>query len=174
MIRIKSQGYITSKADLFKLDIVQWQRLKSYELIDMHVQVAENLLSGSLYRVLEIRLRDYPIRADWPGWKHAGHHESLGRLYWNFFHATNIGHLSFADMPDFQGTIESPELPCPMNFYGDIGQVSPHVFLETVRRMQAHELWISVQDEMTQVVIEPLVDIRRFVLAHLNSTFGKA
>jgi len=111
-------------------------------------------------------LRAAPERDDWPGWKHVGAHELLGKLYWNWFYQRPMGDLHFSDSPDFHGRITFPDSP-NRDFWGDIGKVSASTFIGSLKMMDANDLWISVLDERTQVVIEPLVSIKELWLSML-------
>jgi hypothetical protein len=46
------------------------------------------------------------------------------------------------------------------HFWGDIGKVSAQIFALTQKELGAHDLWISVVDEHTQIIIEPFVNLR--------------
>ena len=77
-----------------------------------------------------------------------------------------MGDLHFSDSPDFHGRITFPDSP-NRDFWGDIGKVSASTFIGSLKMMDANDLWISVLDERTQVVIEPLVSIKELWLSML-------
>jgi len=79
------------------------------------------------------------------------------------------GTLAFADAPDFSGTlvIEGKRI----RFWGDSGKVSPITFLETLKQMDVHDIWISLPDAQTQIVIEALVSFRHLWSETVNASF---
>lgn len=114
------------------------------------------------YTIAHVDLTQFAERDDWPGWSHAGtQHERIGRLYWNMFQSSfaGAGTLAFADSPDFQGALLPPITPKEVSFYGDIGKASGSTFVLTLMHMNAGDLWISLVDERTQIIIELLADI---------------
>lgn len=155
-------GVIRCPGDLARLGIVDWHRYKPYWKSPQHVieSVGSRFVNGFNFMVVEMDLREFPKRDDFPKWNHIGNHEIYGRLYWNHFHYTFEGDLQFDDAPDFSGTIfYKDRIPSEYRFWGDIGQVSPITFLETWRFLAPHTLWISVLNEDTQVIIQPLVEV---------------
>ena len=46
----------------------------------------------------------------------------------------------------------------PANFYKDIGRVSAQAFAIQLKKMHCGDIWISVLDSETQVIIEPMTN----------------
>lgn len=95
---------------------------------------------------------------DWPEWNHTGRHHYLGHLFWNDFHFHHQGQLVFSDAPDFYSELAKPD-GSYNRFWGDIGKVSAQAFALTIKCMRSHDLWISIVDQRTQIIIEPFVDL---------------
>jgi len=163
---------ITSFGQILQLDIIDWNRLNGYwdNTFDALQVVADWLTDVTEYAILRTSLKLAPERADWPGWKHVGDHVAVGRLFWNWFHWKKRGTLVFADSPDFSGTLELPHGKT-VRFWGDIGKVSPSTFLETIKRMDKDDIWISIPDVTTQIVLEPLVSFRDIWRETMNGAF---
>ncbi|MBO0780986.1 MAG: hypothetical protein J2P37_19360 [Ktedonobacteraceae bacterium] len=164
MIQKIKQGIISGFQDIHQLHMIDWSRLNGYwdnnpaEAIEI---ATSWLTSNARYTIASIDLCRYPQRNDWPGWPHAGRsHERLGRLFWNSYMASGLGTLTFHDAPDFSGTITRKDGRI-VSLYGDIGIVSASTFLFTLVHMHAGDLWVSVLDEHTQVILEPLIDFER-------------
>lgn len=152
--RIIKQCEIQSIDDLVNLDIIDWHRLNgtsSSPLVAMR-DVSSWFIGRAGYTIIECDLHQFPTRDDWPGWEHSGNHEGIGRLYWNYFYAQHPdSQLTFSDEPDFYGFLKTSNA----HFWGDIGKVSVSAFaLTTIRKMKAHDIWISIPDYKTQVIIE--------------------
>lgn len=163
-IQVKEHGLIRSAGDISRLGIVDWSKLRPFH---NDISLVTDIITGCMgehasYVVVKVDLREYPKREDWPGWEHIGKHVPIAQLFWNFFHANYTGELYFWDAPDFQGILKPPTLVSPARFWGDIGQVSVSAFIYALRFMNAHDLWISVIDEETLVVIELLWDLLYF------------
>ncbi len=159
--RIKQQGIIRTADDFLDLNIINWAGLNGswrHSGAAMH-SVCGWLINTTAYSVVEAALHGYPERADWPNWKHPGQHEGLARLYWNAFYARNLGNLVLADAPDFYGEFDNGDEGPVRLFWGDFGKVSAQAFALTLSSLRANDLWISVLDERTQVVLEPLVSL---------------
>lgn len=171
MAHIIEQGTIRNADDLCKLHIVDWHRLNGYwdnnpaRVVQL---VTSWLMKKATYTIAHIPLRTYPARADWPGWKQGGRQEELGRLFWNSFLATHRGSLTFSDEPDFAGSYLADARPEPFQVYGDIGQVAASTFVFTLAQMSEGDLWISVLDEETQVILELLFDLHDAVARFLD------
>jgi hypothetical protein len=162
---IIKQGVISSVEEIGSLKIMDFSRCNGVWQNNpvTAMKVAEKWMVGRMrYTILEIDMSKYSQRNDWPGWKHTGHHEPLGRMYWNCFFANDNGHgvLEFSDSPDFAGTFCSSKSEKETRFYGDIGQVSASTFLiDVLPRMDESDLWVTVLNKNTQVILEPLCDI---------------
>ena len=132
------------------------------------------LMKNANYTIAHVPLRRRPAcGVPWPGWKQGGRQEDLGRLFWNSFLGTNKGTLTFADEPDFEGTYLADCRPEePFQVYGDIGKVSASTFAFTLPRMREGDLWISVLDEETQVILETLIDLRAAHERFLEEQWG--
>lgn len=161
---VQQQGMIESASDLSKLGIVDWNRLNGYWKNDVTAALAilnTWIVGHAQYTIAHTDLTQFPERDDWPGWSHTGNHERIGRLYWNMFQAcfSGAGTLAFADAPDFQGTLLPPITPREIFFYGDIGKASGATFVFTLMHLNAGDLWISLVDEQTQIIIELLADV---------------
>src|SRR6266487_3182346 len=175
---ILRRGAFKSEYDLLELDILDWNRLMGYwENTAEAVQaIASWLIDTSIYKVVRCDLTEAPEREDWPGWKHGGNHPEIGKRYWNWFHwkynqeKQFHGELFFSDSPDFRGTLLVPGWP-KASFYGDIGKVSPPTFIRTLKCMDAHDIWISIIDEYTQVSIEPVKSIRQLWTDYIDGLF---
>jgi hypothetical protein len=161
MMTIVETGHITTQRDLLKLDIIDWQRAQGYW--DNTQEAVDTLMSWLVasetsYTIITCNLQEAPERNDWPGWTHVGNHVPLGKLYWNWFHWKQRGSLTFSDAPDFHGRLRYPDTP-ERRFYGDIGHVSPSAFSHTFRVLAENDLWISVIDEYTQIILEPSLSV---------------
>lgn len=162
-MQLIEQGTFDSQRDVLKLGIIDWNRLNGYwpNMADALDTIGNSLIGRASYTVVDTDLCSAPERDDWPGWKHAGRHAELGRLWWNTFRAQcPESELRFHDEPDFSGVFRFPELP-EQWFWGDIGRVSASSFSLTMKKLNAHDLWISVLNEERQVIIEPFVSIKQ-------------
>lgn len=151
---------IKEPEDFLRLRLVDWGRLNGvweHEREAMEA-VCSWVVNTTVCTVIKTPLWQYPQRDDWPGWEHVGVHPELGQQYWNYFHYRQLGELYFDDEPDFAGYIYRDGKD-KQPFHGDIGQVSPSTFSMTYRSHFAHDLWISVLDSETQVILEPMVCI---------------
>jgi len=97
---------------------------------------------------------------DFPDWSHAGggKHEAIAHAYWNWFkevHKNSI--LAFSDEPDFFGELYFED--SIRRFWGDIGLVSAFTFASTQKMLGKGDLWISLPNIKTQVIIEPMISI---------------
>lgn len=158
---IIEHGEIKSVRDLLKLGIIDWNRLNNYwENADEAASAIVSWLDGSkaTYGIVDHDLSAVPDRGDWPGWKHVGLHPEMGKMYWNYFHYSFNGTLHFSDAPDFHGTLQFKD-GSTARFYGDIGQVSASTFMHTIRMLDAGDIWISVIDSCTQIIIEPQISV---------------
>jgi len=156
---IIEQKLFTSELDIMKLNIIDWNRLNGSwrNPAEALRTISSWFVGNAAYTILRADLTEFPERSDWPGWKHAGRHERLGRLYWNAFYDSDMGTITFADEPDFSGMLIFPGYE--RHFWGDIGKVSAQCFAMTQKCMREGDLWISVLDERTQVIIEAGYDI---------------
>jgi hypothetical protein len=154
-----SSKLFKSQFDLMALNIVDWNRLNGYW--DNPAEALETLSSWfvgtSYYTVVDLDITKAPERDDFPGWEHVGGHERIGKLYWNWFHASLKGKLVFSDSPDFYGEIQIGDKI--QHFWGDIGKVSPFALAQTQKSMDIGDLWISIVSTKQQVVIEPVVSL---------------
>jgi hypothetical protein len=159
-IEIISQGYIETPYDFVRLDLVDWNRAKVHERQHIMDAISSWFVCTSYYYILKVDLLAYPERNDFPGWKHAGHHEDMGKLYWNFFHDHfEEGTLKFADSPDFSGSFIMDGKTTSV--YGDIGHVSPIGMREAIACLKQFDNWVTVVDTQTQIIIQPFMDIWR-------------
>jgi len=158
-MEVIEQEFFTSELDIMKLGIIDWNRLNGSwrNPQDALQTISSWFLLGAAYTIIQQDLTEFPDRDDWPGWRHAGRHDRLGRLYWNAFYGSDMGTITFADEPDFSGTLVFPRYK--RHFWGDIGKVSAQCFAMTQKCMRKGDLWISVLDERTQVIIEADYDI---------------
>jgi len=168
---IVEQGFFTSELDIMKLNIFDWNRLNGSwrNPADALRTISSWFVRNAGYTLAREDLTAFPERDDWPGWKHAGRHERLGRLYWNAFHASEMGMITFSDEPDFHGTLILGD-GYESHFWGDVGKVSAQCFAMTQKCMRKGDLWISVLDERTQVIIEACSDIAAAVEKNLGIT----
>jgi hypothetical protein len=80
------------------------------------------------------------------------------------FHAQFQGTLLFHDMPDFSGTMIFDDPEYQVSFWGDIGQVSASTFgIDVLPHVQKGDLWISVVNHDTHIIVEFLEDIGRLL-----------
>lgn len=161
--QILQQGMIKSPSDITTLHIIDFKRTNGYYNNDIFLAidiVSKWLVDTTMYTIVELDLKQFPKRDDFPGWKHVGGHVPIGQLYWNFFQyqfGDDSPELYFADMPDFTGSFLDDN-GIQRNVFGDIGEVSVSTFmLEAVPYMQAHDLWVSVINENRQVILEPQI-----------------
>lgn len=155
LIKIIEEGIIRSTNDFVRLNVVDWKRFKPYWKSEQHAM--DNLglhFLGMCYTIAKVPMCEYPERDDFPGWQHVGDHESMGRVFWNFFHYIYDGKLFFYDKPDFSGIIYyKDEEPAERKFHGDVGKVSPIAMRETVSAIHDYNIWISMIDENTLILI---------------------
>lgn len=171
---ILQQDLLRSADDLVDLQIIDFHRTNGLWDNNMlrAIRATSQLLIGhTAYTIVEIDMAGYPEHPGWPGWKHVGNHPHLGHLYWNYFHEHfkyDSPELHFSDMPDFRGSFLDEG--GRHHIYGDIGRVSVSTFtMDVLLMLKPHDLWISVLDEKTQVILEPDADIGK----HMRSLFGK-
>ncbi len=171
-VEIVRQGIIESEYDLTDLHIIDWCRLGSYwrHAGDAIRAISSWFIWRAMYTGVKGDLCQAPDRDDWPGWKHVGRHEQLGRLYWNYFHWVEMGTLSFHDEPDFSGTLdlENEGQRRQAKFWGDIGKVSAVTFAHVQKQMNKHDLWISIPAYDCQVIIEAADDIQALWMKKLT------
>jgi hypothetical protein len=164
---IIEQKLIESTIDLCRLNIIDFHRCNG--LWGNNAAVAMNtignwLTKNAVYTIYRCDMRQYPDRSDFPGWNHVGNHQELGQLYWNMFHASFKGTLEFSDMPDFSGTIQFDDLDKPVSLFGDIGRVSASTFgVDVLPHLSTHDLWLSILDEHTHVLLEVTADIGKLL-----------
>ena len=157
---VKEQKLITSMDDMVELGIIDWHRVHGCwksELEGMRV-ISSWFINNAVATRIECDLRNFPIRADFPEWEHTGlGHIQLARRYWNCYQTLeDAGELYFGDEPDFYGKFKSGS-----SFWGDFGKVSASAFsLSACRKLKDGDLWISVLDYKTQIIIEPLESIQ--------------
>ena len=97
-------------------------------------------------------------------WKHGSgrtkSHNELGMSYawWALHEASALNELHLSDSPDFSGSMLLPDgvhsSPTSARVCGDIGKCTPVALLAGLRTMNFHDVWISVADWQTQVLIE--------------------
>lgn len=162
---------IESVYDLVDLRIIDWNRLNGYwdnELEAMET-IANRFIGRATYSVIECDLYKVPYYRDRSElqWTHVGDsHWDLGYLYWNHFLFRDIGTIRFSDQPDFRGKFSFKD-GSTAQFWGDIGVVSASTFAHTQRGFRPGDVWISVLDSKTQVVIESHVDLHDLLVDHL-------
>ena len=158
--KIIEQKVIEDWYDVMKLDIIDWDRLNGswHNPADALLSIVDWFAGTARYMIVEYDLRQAPKRSDWPGWDHLGNHKFLGQLFWNTFYARNLGKLIFSDEPDFYGSLTLPGCPKEVRFFGDVRRVSAQTFALVQKKMNKHDLWISVLNEERLVIIENLVD----------------
>lgn len=164
---------IVSPGTLLELDVIDWRRGGIYwdDPQEALATISAVIVGRTEYLIAEVDMRLAPERGDWPDWRHTGaYHNSLGKLWWDWFHWKRKGTLSFSDSPDFQGTLQLPN-QAPIRFWGDIGTVSALAFFESIRQMKAGDLWISIPDHETQVLLSPLVDLNRLLGQSINDLY---
>ncbi len=175
-MRMIEQKPITSLRDIGHINIIDFNRCNGL-WVNNPVYALEViggwLIGKSAYTIIRDNLRKYPERNDFPEWEHVGNHKPLAKLYWNMFHATSQGTLTFHDMPDFSGKISLDDAKREATFWGDIGQVSASVFgAEVLPQMHKGDLWISVINIDTQIVLEFLEDIGMLIHEDLANKLG--
>lgn len=176
--KLIEQGIIRSTDDITRLNFIDFGRLNGHfqnNILSALRAASTLLVNTTAFTVAQTDLRAFPARSDWPGWTHAGNHESLGKLYWNFFFWGFQGRspqLRFHDEPDFSGSFID-DTGVERWIYGDIGQVSASTFIvDTYKSMRGHDLWISVLDEHRQIILEPQIDIVDAYGDKLEEMFG--
>lgn len=159
-MEVITQKVIATPDDLLNLHIIDFARTNGYwpnPLAAIH-----NICAATTHlmacTIIEYDLQRAPDRADWPGWRHGwgedgeNSHTRLGRAYWNA--CRSLYHeLVFSDEPDFEGYLLDGH-----QVAGDIGVVSASTFLMALGRMRVGDLWISVPDYKTQIILENQVN----------------
>jgi hypothetical protein len=175
-MRLIEQKPITSLRDIGHINIIDFHRcngLWENNFVYALEVIGGWLIGNSAYTIIHDDLRKYPERNDFPKWEHVGNHKPLAKLYWNMFYATSQGTLTFHDMPDFSGKIILEDAKGEATFWGDIGQVSASVFgAEVLPQMHKGDLWISVVNKDTQIILEFLEDIGMLFGEYLANKFG--
>lgn len=120
-MKVIEEGWIQSKEDLLKLDIVDWNRLIDYwdNTREALESISSWLEGHTRYAIVQCSMGKAPQRDDWPGWDHVGNHAQMGRIFWNWFYQKNRGELHLSDSPDFHGILRLPNWP-EKRFWGDI------------------------------------------------------
>jgi len=151
----KRQSMIESVDDLVSLNIIDFGRHNGGLFGGPHraIEAIASLTVGSMVcTVFHDDLRQYPMRNDFPEWRHVGNHEEIAQLYWNkFCFQFPESTLQFQDAPDFTGVLRVDGYE--NRFWGDIGQVSSAAFYETLLGISPGDLWISVVGDR-QVILE--------------------
>jgi len=139
------------------LDIVDWSRTNGafrnpYQAM---THTCSWLINRAWYTISQEDMTLAPVRDDWPDWKHAGQHEELGRIWWNYF--LNVGEgvshqLAMPDVPDFCGSVTYEGVEHQV--FGDIGSIPVQACVASTKQMRPGDLWISVCDTQTHIVIE--------------------
>ena len=172
-MKIVEQGIIDSSDVLLDLHIVDFGRMSTnpgYGYWHRSVSAAINCCTGWLkgvacYTVVVFEDEDYrqcEVTKQFPQWDHVGSHVPQAQVYWNWFHSRfKDAELTLSDEPDFFGRLNGKYI------YGDFGLVSPHVFVNTIKIMDANDLWITVQDR-NHILIEPMVSIWELFEAGLS------
>lgn len=167
-MKIIKQDIIRTEYDLTDRGIIDWNRLNGNwrNASDAIRTVSSWFINRAAYTVIEHNLAQYPTfdcPLEWHSfeWSHVGEaHHRLGQMYWNFFQQEQLGSIHFSDSPDFWGTFNfSYGDGNRRRFWGDIGTVSASAFSQSQKQMGKNDIWISVCDSHTQVVIEALDDI---------------
>lgn len=168
----------TSANDILQLQMIDFSRCNGLwhnNVLHAIQAICPWLVGNAGYSILPVDLEKSPQRADWPGWTHVGNHESLGKLYWNWFfdHVGDRGTLHFVDEPDFYGTIKDPETEEIVTFQGDIGQVAASTFaLEVLPSFNRDCWWVSVLNARRVIVIMPQSDIGLLLQKHIADHLG--
>jgi hypothetical protein len=168
-------GLIRSEKDIMKLNIIDWKRFNPWPDPQAALQTIFSWFDNAAhYTVFQHDMEACPKREDFPGWHHAGNHESSGEMYWNWFHYWHgdYGDLHFSDSPDFYGSFHYPDEKI-QHFWGDIGQCSAQAFARAQKQMSDGDLWISIKGTHKQVVIESHVDILGLSEHEFNETNSK-
>jgi hypothetical protein len=154
-MEIVEQKLITSICDIGHINIIDFNRcngLWENNFVTALEVIGNWLIGNTVYTVIREDMRKYPDRNDFPRWGHVGNHRSLGKRYWNMFHALFQGTLTFHDMPDFSGTIIFDDPKQEVAFWGD--------------------LWISLVSEGTHIVLEFIEDVGLLILEHVAKRLG--
>jgi len=86
-------------------------------------------------------------------------HNKLGMAYawWALHEVVGLSHIELSDSPDFRGTMILPESmhgsPTEVKVCGDIGRCTPVALSNGLRTLRLHDVWISVIDWESQVLI---------------------
>jgi hypothetical protein len=149
---------IETPYDIMEADILSFAKPGSGEYLRIAFECLDKLA-----RITKLYIPDFhdaPGRDDFPGWRHAGNHETIAKAYWDWLHWRDQGcRIAFGDSPDISGSFGDGAL-----FVGDIGQVSADTFVRSIKRLDEHEVWLSVLDDgCNHIMIEPMVSIRALV-----------
>lgn len=174
-MKMIKQATFSSAEELVDLHIIDFNRCNGcWNNNSLRaINTAASWMVGRMgYTIIDIDMKSYPQRSDWPDWSHVGSHEYLGKLFWNCFFAAHNGTLEFSDMPDFSGTLITDD-GATHNIFGDIGQISASTFvIEVLPHMHEGDLFIGVPNEHTQIVLEAGVDFSELIHTQLAEAFG--
>lgn len=166
-MEIISQKMIKDPFDILELNIIDFNRLNGSwnnqgDALKTIFSWFKN--TAMVTRIKVDDFRNAPVLDNWPGWEHAGYHEKIGQLYWNWFYCNHPGgEIHFSDSPDFWGLMP-PYEGKRARIHGDIGKVSASAFSFSQKFMRINDIWISVLDNGEEhVVIESFMDIYRVV-----------
>jgi hypothetical protein len=154
-------GLIRSEKDIMRLNIIDWKRHNPWASPQAAMDTIFSWFNlAAHYTIMDDDMDKYPARDDFPGWKHVGNHVLYAKSYWNWFqyHHGDYGELTFDDSPDFYGQFNFPD--GVKRFWGDIGQCSCGAIARSQKQMDAGDLWISIRESGTQIIIEPTISIR--------------
>ena len=168
---------ITDFNDFVDLHIIDWSRGNSLWGNNPHraMKVMESLVVGKMTAIIaDVDITRAPRRTDWPNWQHAGDHETLAHSWWDTFYYRFGGTgslMKLADAPDFGGELVFPEDNLRRGFWGDIGQASVGAFFDALRNTEAGDLWITIVNEQSQVVLESQLDLREHIFDRVSADF---
>jgi hypothetical protein len=175
-MEIVEQGLLNSLDQLTRLRIINFAHCNGYweNSPSKAMRAIANWTVGLFeYTVVRIDINKFPERDGWTGWNHVGHHEQVGRLFWNsFLHIGKSHQLHFSDSPDITGEI-TWEDGHVTRIYGDVGEISVSTFaLDVLPYIKKGDLWISVSSSFSQVILEPLVDVGPLLRQTIVQQFG--
>ena len=104
-------------------------------------------------------------------WGHGGGrtraHNRLGEAWgWWALNWGGFERVQLADSPDLDGELGGRRV------IGDVGQCTFMAWMDGVRGLRPHDLWVSVLDWGTQVIVEPQVEIGLMPAARMAVMLG--
>jgi len=112
-------------------------------------------------------------------WRHCNRrtkaHNNLGMAYgwWTFKELKTFSDFKLSDAPDFKGKIVGKQLKNrKFRVAGDIGQCTPSAICNGIKSLCIHDLWISVLDWNTHIIIEFGYNPSKYYEYHICRAFS--